>query len=234
MSAHPPASPEPAPGSATASAAPDPRVWSRRNMARLYDLLVIHGTYRWLWGCPQQRVAALYAAAIQAGDRVLEVGPGAGYFLDRIGRADLDVHLLDINDGPLHTTATRLARYRPATHLHNAVQPFPLEENSIDVAVLSMVLHCLPGSSIAEKTPVLDHIATVVRPGGAFIGATVLSSGVDTSSVGRTGSRYLNAKGIFHNSGDSLTDLTRVLHERFADVRLGVCGSVALWRVSTR
>ncbi|GAB3465472.1 class I SAM-dependent methyltransferase [Streptomonospora sediminis] len=233
MSVHSSTPPEPAPG-ATPSATPNQRMWNRRIMSR-YDLFVVHGTYRFLWGCPHPRVGALYSAAVRPGATMLEVGPGAGYFLDRLNPDDLDLHLLDIHDGPLETTAARLARYTPTTHRHDALQPFPLQPGSVDVVSMSMVLHCLPGSSIAEKAPVFDNIAAVLKPtSGTFIGATVLRHGAGLSAIGRAGLRYLNAKDAFRNSGDSLTDLSRVLHDRFTDVRLAVCGSVALWQVKAK
>lgn len=216
------------------SVSPNPRLWSRTNMRRLYDLLVIHGSYWALWGCPWQRVAALYHGAISPGARVLEIGPGTGYVLNRLDQPDLEVHLLDVHPGPLEVSAQRLTRYRPTTYQYNALEPFPLEEGSVDVAVLSMVLHCLPGESITAKAPVFDHIAHVLPRSGVCIGATVLSHGVPLTRRGRTGLRSLNSRRVFNNRGDSLSDLSAVLHTRFDEVHLAVCGSVALWQVSTR
>ncbi|MBX9387330.1 class I SAM-dependent methyltransferase [Streptomonospora halotolerans] len=231
----PPPSPQPSAGSSTPPSGSDSRVWSRRNMTWLYDALVIHGTYRVLWGCPWRRVFALYAEAIRPGQTVLEVGPGGGYFLDRLKPRGIELHLLDVHDGPLQASAARLARHRPVTHRQSALEPFPLEKGSVDTAVLSMVLHCVPGQSVVEKAAVFDGIAAALKPGtGVCIGATVLSQGTDLSALGRAGLRYLNAKQIFANTGDTLSDLTAVLHDRFADVRLEVCGSVALWRVTAR
>jgi SAM-dependent methyltransferase len=203
-------------------------------MTLLYDLLVVHGTYWALWGCPWPNVAALYNSAIHPGARVLEVGPGTGFFLDRIDRPDLQVHLLDLHAGSLKVSARRLARYRPTTYQHNALEPFPLEEGSVDVAVLSMVLHCLPGSSIVDKASVFDHIAITLPRGGVCIGATVLARGVGHTALGRAGLRSLNARRVFNNCGDSLSDLGDVLYSRFDRVKLAVCGSVALWQVSAR
>ena len=214
------------------SVRPNPGLWSRATMGRLYDLAVTHGTLPWVWGCPARRLTALYRHAVPPGTRVLEIGPGSGYHLTRLGRPDLQVHLLDLHHGPLEVAARRLARYAPTTYQHNALEPFPLEEASVDVAVLSLVLHCLPGDSIVDKAPVFDHIAHVLPRGGVCIGATVLAHGVGHTRRSRAGLRSLNTRGVFHNAGDSLSDLADVLHTRFDRVRLAVAGSTALWQVS--
>lgn len=211
-----------------------PSLWSRRNMAQLYDTGVIHGTYPWLWNCHWSVPAQLYAQTITPQSRVLDIGPGSGYFLDHLDMPNLDLHLLDRYQGSLDAAADRLARYRPKLYTGDALEPFPLHPGAVDVVVLGMVLHCVRGKNIAEKAKVFDHIRALLAPGGVCIGYAVLSQGVQHSSAGRVGLRYLNTRGVFCNTGDSLTDLSTVLHTHFDEVRLAVVGSVALWQVTVR
>ncbi|MFL1427508.1 MULTISPECIES: class I SAM-dependent methyltransferase [unclassified Nocardiopsis] len=232
----------PNPPNTTASAVPavdvtfQPDLWSQRKMTHLYDWIVIRGTYPLLWGCRWKYPARLYRHALRSGMTVLDIGPGSGFFLDWFAPGSLRLHLLDRYPGSLTAAATRLARHRPALHTGDALDPLPLPASSVDLVVLGMVLHCLRGQTIAAKTPVFDHIHEVLKKDGQgeFLGYTVLAHGVRHNPLGRLGLGLLNRRGVFANSGDSLTDLVNALNSRFEIVELSVRGSVALWRVRTR
>jgi len=213
-----------------------PGLWSRRKMTTLYDLLVVHGTYPWLWKCRWAHPARLYQRTLRSGLTVLDIGPGSGFFLDRLAPNTLDLHLLDRYTGSLNAAATRLARYQPTLHTGDALDPLPLPESSTDLVVLGMVLHCVRGQDIAAKEPMFDHIHTILKKDGQgeFIGYTVLAHGVTHGLLGRLGLKVLNQRGVFANPGDSLADLVSALHQRFNIEELTVCGSVAMWRVRTR
>lgn len=214
-----------------------PGLWSRWKMSWLYDLLVIYGTYPWLWKCRWTHPARLYHHTMRTSDMtVLEIGPGSGYFLDRFAPNTLNLHLLDRYTGSLTAATNRLARYQPTVHTGDALEPLPLPESSTDLVVLGMVLHCLRGQNITTKAAVFDHIHTVLKKEGQgeFIGYTVLAHGVAHGLLGRLGLKVLNRRGVFANTGDSLTDLVNVLGSRFEIVELTVRGSVAMWRVRTR
>lgn len=215
-----------------------PGLWSQWKMTHLYDLLVVHGTYPVLWGCRWEYPARLYQHALRPGMTVVDIGPASGFFLDKTAPGDLTLHLVDRYIGSLAAAALRLVRFHPHRHQHDALNsaPLPIEPGSVDVVVLGMVLHCMRGETIAEKEVVFDHIQDLLKPDGQgeFIGYTVLAHGVTHSLLGRVGLRYLNARGVFSNTGDSLTDLVRVLSDRFEVVELAVRGSVVMWRVRTR
>lgn len=210
------------------------RWWSRRAVRRLYTPLVVHGTYRMLWRCHVRHVTGLYVNAISPGGTVLEIGPGDGAHLDRLDRQNLDIHLLDAFPGSLRAASERLERYSPNLHLADALQPFPLAEDSMDAVVLSMVLHCLPGTGVADKEAVFDHISRVLRPGGKFVGATVLARGVPHTRRSRVGLAALNRIGLFSCYEDCLTALEDALCSRFDSVKISRVGSVALWQVIGR
>ncbi|WP_235997174.1 class I SAM-dependent methyltransferase [Nocardiopsis coralli] len=205
------------------------RWWNRRAIRDWYDPLVVHGTYKLLWRCHVRHVTGLYLNAICDNDTVLEIGPANGAHLDRADRQGLNLHLLDVFPGSLRAASERLERYAPVPHLADALEPFPLAEDSVDAVVMSMVLHCLPGRSIADKEPVFDHIADVLRPGGTFAGATVLAEGIPHTRRSRIGLNVLNKIGLFSCYQDSLTDLQHAL-ARFDRVKISRVGSVALWQ----
>lgn len=215
------------------------RWWSHRKVQNWYNVAVVHGTYRLLWRCHVRHVLGLYYNTVQDGDTVLEIGPANGGHLDNIDRANLDLHLLDAFEGPLHAASERLTRYQPTTHLADALDPpFPLERDSADAVMLSMVVHCLPGQSITDKAAVFDGVARVLRPGGRFAGATVLANGVAHTRRSRAGLAWLNRKNVFSCYDDSLSELEAALTQRF-DVPAGspvvrTVGSVALWQVIGR
>lgn len=206
------------------------RWWSRRAVRGFYTPLVTHGTYRILWGCHVRHVTGLYLNAVSDGDSVLEIGAADGAHLDRADRHDLRVHLLDAFPGSLRAASERLERYSPTPHLADALEPFPLAESSVDAVLMSMVLHCLPGRSIAEKDAVFGHIARVLRPGGKVAGATVLAEGVPHTRRSRAGLAVLNKLGLFSCYRDSLVDLEHALGARFDRVKVFRVGSVALWQ----
>ncbi|MEC3894712.1 MULTISPECIES: class I SAM-dependent methyltransferase [Nocardiopsis] len=204
--------------------------WNPTLVDRGYQALVVHGTYPYLWGCNYRYVLDLHREVVHEGDTVLEIGPADGGHLHRVDRDKLDLHLMDTNPDMLKVAGARLARYAPTLHHNDATKPFPMEENSVDVVVLSMVLHCVRGSDLKAKSSVFDHIAGVLRPGGTFAGATVLSHGVRQTALSRAGLKLLNDRGVFDNRGDSLDDLRAALRERFDDVEIDIVGRVALWR----
>lgn len=213
----------------------DSRWWNKFLVQRFYDLLVVHGTYRVLWNCPWRHVSALYEGAVEDGMKVVEIGPGTGRHLARLKELrDLELHLLDRFEGPLTASQARLARHRPTTHQADALKKLPLDDDFFDLAITSMVVHCIPGESLADKENLFAEKARIVRPGGRVIGATVLSDGVPHTRLGRAGLRFLNNKRVFHNTGDTLTDLRGILNTHYDDIELTVRGSVALWQGTVR
>jgi ubiquinone/menaquinone biosynthesis C-methylase UbiE len=106
---------------------------------------------------------------LELGERVLEVGPGTGYYTpglaERVG-PEGSVELLDIQQEMLDHTI-RTVRERGLWNV-NATQAdarhLPYEEDSFDAAVLITVLGEIPDPDAA-----LGELARVLRPGGRLV-----------------------------------------------------------------
>ncbi len=206
--------------------------YGRRSL-RVYDALILGWFSRTAWRCPARRLVELHDRHVTSDH--LDIGVGTGYFLDhcRFPTPDPRIVLLDPNTDCLDAASARLARYRPVRVEASAFQSFPDEVGSVDSASLTYVLHCLPGS-MADKTVVLDHVATVLNPGGVVFGATLLQGGVHRNWYARSVMAFNNRRRIFANTDDSLDSLTDALEQRFDDVRVEVVGCVATFAATKR
>ena len=195
----------------------------------VYDLMVVNGTARFVFGCPPDEVLRLYDE--NAGRSHLDIGVGSGYFLDRC-RFPFDrseITLMDLNRHALDKAAARLRRYAPRLHLANVLEPIELPPASFDSVGMNWLLHCLPGDMDA-KAAALSNVRPLLRPGGVVFGSTVLGRGVNHGVVARLGLGPYNWLGIFSNSGDDPAGLARALEENFTRHELRVVSSMALFR----
>jgi SAM-dependent methyltransferase len=160
----------------------------------------------------------------------LDVGPGAGYYLDRCHFPDDMplVTLLDPNPGVLRFAGARLRGYEPTLLGADAMKPIRMEETAYRSVGLSYVLHCLPGGMMS-KAAVFEHLAPLVAPGGVFFGATILHDGVPHTRIGRRLRGVYNHKGIFSNIGDDPGGVEEELARRFMRYELELVGAVALF-----
>lgn len=193
-----------------------------------YDAVVLESVCRRVWRCDPSVMLEWYERNL--GPRHVDLGPGTGYFLDNCQNTSPQrrIALVDLNPEVLVEAATRLRRLRPATFQRDVLFPFELDDERFHSAGLNFLLHCLPGE-MARKARVLDHARAHVVPGGRIFGSTVLMDGVRHSKEARRLLDTLNDKGVLSNRGDSLEGLQAELASRFADHRLLVHGSVALF-----
>jgi ubiquinone/menaquinone biosynthesis C-methylase UbiE len=115
----------------------------------------------------RERLRATLAPA--PGERVLEIGPGTGYYTldlaEWIG-PEGDLEIFDIQQEMLDHTMKR-ARERELGNLsatQGDAQALPFDDDSVDAVVLTTVLGEIPDQNAA-----LREIARVLRPGGRLV-----------------------------------------------------------------
>ena len=199
-----------------------------RSFLRIYDLAVVKLSNSFVWRCPANTLLDHYQSHVTTSH--LDVGPGTGFYLDRVRfpGASPALTLLDPNPDVLQFTSNRLRRYTPMTRAANALEPIDLAPSSFRSVGFGFVLHCLPGD-LAAKSVVFDHVAPCVETGGVIFGSTILGEGVDHTRLARTLIHLYNRKRIFSNSGDGLDGLNTELSKRFSRYEVEVVGSVALF-----
>jgi ubiquinone/menaquinone biosynthesis C-methylase UbiE len=105
----------------------------------------------------------------RAGERILEVGPGTGYYTLDLAEWVGDegkIEILDIQQEMLDHTMRR-ANERGFAHVEPTLgdaQDLPYENDSFDAAVLVTVLGEIP-----EQDAALRELKRVVRPGGRVV-----------------------------------------------------------------
>lgn len=202
-------------------------VYIRRTL-RIYDLLVLGISNRWVWKCRTPELLQLYNENVS--DNHLDVGVGTGYFLDhcRFPSDSPRVALLDLNPNCLQAAADRVARYRPEHYTANILEPFALDVPKFDSIGVNYVLHCLPGT-IHEKSIALRHLSELLTPSGVIFGSTLLHDGVRRSWPARRLMAYYNRKQIFCNTDDNLQGLSAALAREFPAFNIRTVGCAALF-----
>jgi len=196
---------------------------------RVYDVMVLGASCRWIWGCRSAAMQAHYDEHI--GARHCDVGVGTGYFLDRAEwPTPPAITLVDLNANSLAATRRRIGRYKPETVQADVLEPLPgLPQGPFDSVGVNFLLHCLPGDFPAKATTVFAHLAPHLAPGGVAFGATILGDGVRRPPQARALMAAYNRKGILHNRHDSPDGLTQALDASFASHTVRVVGCVALF-----
>lgn len=196
-----------------------------RGFLKIYDPLVL-GLFTRIWRCPTARVRAHYQQHIRR--RHLDVGPGTGYFLDRVQLPDRpEVTLLDPNVHVLAHASRRLSELAPTTVEADILAPLP-DLGPFGSVALNFVLHCLPGT-MADASPAIDNAASVLDADGVLFGATILGEPELHTALSRSALRANNRRGIFDNLGDTEAGLTAALTRSFQQVQVEVLGSAAIF-----
>jgi ubiquinone/menaquinone biosynthesis C-methylase UbiE len=114
------------------------------------------------------RKRLLEALAPAPGERILEIGPGTGYYTfdvaDAVGEGGVEI--FDIQQEMLDHVMAQAAQ-RGVTNVHPTcgdAQALPYDDASFDAAVLVTVLGEIP-----DQQQALREIARVLRPGGRLV-----------------------------------------------------------------
>lgn len=195
---------------------------------KIYDSMVYKFTGPVLWRCTEQQWVAFYDDNVSA--HHLDIGVATGALLDKCSFPvpDPDITLMDLNPRSLAFAAHRLQRYTPRTHQANILDPWSLSSRQFESVAMMNILHCVPGN-IGEKAVAFDHAEAALVPGGTLFGSTILGRGVEHTRKSSLTMRWLNRKGVFCNSDDSLEDLDAALASRFPAYQIDVQGVVALF-----
>jgi hypothetical protein len=121
-----------------------------------------------------------------------------------------------------------LERYHPTVQLANVLEPVRLDAPAFDSIALNYVLHCLPGT-LRSKHVVFDNLKPWLNSAGVLFGTTILGQGIYPNVLARKLMKLYNAKGIFSNREDNLTDLEAILKRSFRDYSTHVVGCVAFF-----
>lgn len=202
-----------------------PQIVFNQRMLRYYDRL-LEFTCNRVWRCPIRRTLELYGQHLSSNH--LEVGAGTGYFLEHshFPGPDPRLALLDLSPHCLKRTATRLSRYAPEVYRANALAPIELSVKRFDSIAMNYVLHCMPGA-LPKKSIAFANLKPLLNESGVLFGSTVLRHGVQCDIAARAFMRLYNARKVFCNLQDSLTDLRQALERTFRHVQIEVIGCVA-------
>ncbi|MBJ7384233.1 MAG: class I SAM-dependent methyltransferase [Mycolicibacterium sp.] len=113
--------------------------------------------------------ATVHHLALTGAERVLEVGPGPGFYSVAIAQRLTTgrLHLFDLQPQMLERARRKLARngFRDVGfHTGDAGRGIALPDDSFDVAFLAMVI-----GEVSDQRRCLRSLARVVRPGGLLV-----------------------------------------------------------------
>jgi hypothetical protein len=209
------------------SAAAGAAVYSRPTLL-IYDFIVLRLSNNFAWRCPSRVILDFYNEHVTANH--LDVGVGTGYFLDRcqFPSSNPRIALVDLNQNSLEITSRRLARYRPVAHLANIMEPLQVGGPGFDSIGLGYLLHCLPGA-MANKRVIFANLKHLLNEDAIVFGTTILGAGVRQNLLAKILIKAYNARGIFSNTTDSLSELEGILQGSFQEYAVQMRGCVALY-----
>ena len=188
---------------------------------RVYDLAVLGLTNSLIWRCPTERLVEHYRKHV--GPAHLDIGPGTGYYLERIDARSIS--LLDLNDSSLNAAAERIG---PQAEVSPLRQSFfdPLDSNLVfDSIGLNFLLHCTPDTSKWNRLAELrEHLA----PGGTIFGSTVIPERTEANAAAVVLNGIYNHLGVFGNSDDTTADIAKAL-QGLSHVQVDRVGQVVMF-----
>ena len=188
----------------------------------LYDPIVK------LLGGDRARRALLDQAAIQPGQRVLEIGCGTGSLAMLIQRLHPDVNIVGLDPDPkaLARARRKVERARPPIQFDCGFSDaLPYPGASFDRVFSSFMFHHLQE---AEKEKTLREVWRVLKPGGFF--HMVDFGGPESSGDGPL-ARWLHSSHRLKDNSESRI-LTLMSEAEFADPKTVHHGIMFVWRIA--
>jgi hypothetical protein len=155
---------------------------------------------------------------------------GTGFYIARAGlTSSHQVGLLDLNENSLRAAAAQVKEAEVRTFLRDVMKPGsePADTGYYSVS-LFYLLHCLPGT-MDDKEMAIAHLKRYLSKAGVLYGATILGEEAAHNAMGRMLLKLYNDKGVFHNMGDTLDGLKRMLRRQFDNVEVRRHNKVALF-----
>lgn len=209
----------------------NPGVYNRLVMLVVYTVWVHWICHPLAWGVSNRWIRNAYR--VWSGPVHLTIGPGNGRFLRHLPKRVRVLHLMDLNPQCLTMGARVTRRHNRTLHAHLQdllAQWKDLPDNSVNSIDIMMVLHCLRGTSFADKAAFIAEAHRVLEDGGVLFGATIVASGTRVR-VNRFARLlmgvYNGAKNVFCNAGDTSDELLAQLRIHFPDVDFQVQGCTA-------
>ena len=174
----------------------------------------------WEW----ERRRAMLVGEVRPGERVLDLGCGAGRFVKALAEAGADPVGIELAEAALD----RARRNAPGAHLR-LVEPdgsLPLEHGSVDLVWCSEVLE-----HVADTEHLLLEARRVLKPGGGLLITVPYHGRLKAALIA-----LLRFDAHFDPLGQHLRFYTRsslratLERSRFADVRVGAWGGPPLLR----
>lgn len=200
-----------------------------KNVLLSYDLLVLKLSNPYIWRCPTQIIGQWFTERVSINH--LDVGVGTGYYLkNHLPSTTKRLALVDTSPESL-IKASQAVEHLPLTpelYRQSVLEPLSLPDDKFDSVSLNYLLHCLPGT-MAEKSCALVHLKEVMHDGAIIFGSTILGKGIAKGRLAKKLMAHYNKKNIFHNDHDDFASLQSGLEQHFTDVKIRLCGCVALF-----
>ncbi|HXK33677.1 MAG TPA: class I SAM-dependent methyltransferase [Dehalococcoidia bacterium] len=150
----------------------------------------------------------------------LDAGCGTGLMLRHLPPGSVGIDINPRNVPKAHMRAPR------SSVLQADIEHVPLRPGSVSTIIMTEVLEHFP-----NPADVLAHLATLLRPGGRYIGTVPSQSFVWKL---RFLSRSCPAEEPFHKNYDK-RELRKLLEAQFADVKMGIANStMSIYFVATK
>jgi ubiquinone/menaquinone biosynthesis C-methylase UbiE len=180
-------------------------------------LLPLYDTFTWLLGVPRVHRRLVELAAIEPGQRVLEIGCGTGNLALRAQRMHPDAEVVGIDPDPLALERARRKADRAGLSVRwdrGKAGELPYPDESVDRVLSAFMFHHLDDT---EKKSALAEVRRVLRPGGQLHLVDIAGH-----HHGRFGHRMLRNEHLRDNAGEGIPN--RMREAGLTDVRTGERG----------